>query len=150
MDTKTARVRALNDQLRQHLTGGMAVMTPGVAALGAAAVGRPHREPDRRLANQREVDTAMQHPGASILSGTWDRSAHAMEARILRPLLWFKFLEYHGEKIADSRFTAGHYYRKGALFDRSRSISKWILRRFPVTDGINLAAAISLLSLLIR
>ena len=34
MDTKTARIRALNDQLRQHLTGGMAVITPGVAALG--------------------------------------------------------------------------------------------------------------------
>ena len=31
MDTKTARIRALNDQLRQHLTGGMAVIMPGVA-----------------------------------------------------------------------------------------------------------------------
>ena len=40
MDTKTARTRALNDQLRQHLTGGMAVITPGVAALGAEAVER--------------------------------------------------------------------------------------------------------------
>ena len=40
MDIKTARIRALNDQLRQHLTGGMAVITPGVAALGPAAVER--------------------------------------------------------------------------------------------------------------
>ncbi len=40
MDTKTAPIRALNDQLRQHLTGGMAVITPGVAALGAEAVER--------------------------------------------------------------------------------------------------------------
>jgi hypothetical protein len=40
MDTKTARIRALNDQLRQHLTGGMAVITPGVAVLGPAAVER--------------------------------------------------------------------------------------------------------------
>jgi hypothetical protein len=40
MDTKTARIRALNDQLRQHLTGGMAVITPGVAALSAEAVQR--------------------------------------------------------------------------------------------------------------
>jgi hypothetical protein len=40
MDSKTARIRALNDQLRQHLTGGMAVITPGVAALGAEAVER--------------------------------------------------------------------------------------------------------------
>jgi hypothetical protein len=40
MDTKTARIRALNDDLRQRLTGGMAVITPGVAALGEAAVAR--------------------------------------------------------------------------------------------------------------
>ena len=40
MDTKTARIRALNDQLRQHFTDGMAVITPGVAALGAEAVER--------------------------------------------------------------------------------------------------------------
>jgi hypothetical protein len=37
MNTKTARIRALNDELRQHLTGGMAVITPGVAALGSEA-----------------------------------------------------------------------------------------------------------------
>jgi hypothetical protein len=40
MDSKTARIRALNDQLRQNLADGTAVMTPGVAALGAEAVAR--------------------------------------------------------------------------------------------------------------
>ena len=40
MDTKTARIRALNDQLRQNFAEGIAVMTPGVAALGAEAVQR--------------------------------------------------------------------------------------------------------------
>jgi hypothetical protein len=30
----------LNDQLRRHLTGGRAVMTPGIAALGSEAVQR--------------------------------------------------------------------------------------------------------------
>lgn len=40
MTTQTARIRALNDELRQHLLGGLAVMTPGVAALGPAAVDR--------------------------------------------------------------------------------------------------------------
>ena len=40
MDSKTARIRALNDQLRQNLADGIAVMTPGVAALGAEAVAR--------------------------------------------------------------------------------------------------------------
>ena len=40
MDTKTARIRALNDELRQNFTGGTAVMTTGIAALGAEAVAR--------------------------------------------------------------------------------------------------------------
>jgi hypothetical protein len=40
MDTKTARIRALNDQLRQNFAEGIAVMTPGVAALGSEAVDR--------------------------------------------------------------------------------------------------------------
>ena len=40
MDTKTARIRALNDELRQNFAGGAAVMTPGIAALGAEAVAR--------------------------------------------------------------------------------------------------------------
>ena len=40
MDPKTQRIRDLNDDLRRHLAGGIAVMTPGVAALGVAAVER--------------------------------------------------------------------------------------------------------------
>jgi Protein of unknown function (DUF3768) len=40
MDAKTARIRALNDELRQNFAVGIAVMTPGVAALGAEAVQR--------------------------------------------------------------------------------------------------------------
>jgi Protein of unknown function (DUF3768) len=40
MDTKTARIRALNDELRKNFATGLAVMTPGVAALGAEAVAR--------------------------------------------------------------------------------------------------------------
>jgi Protein of unknown function (DUF3768) len=40
MTTKTDQIRALNDELRQHLLGGLAVITPGVAALGQEAVER--------------------------------------------------------------------------------------------------------------
>jgi hypothetical protein len=40
METKTAQIRALNDAMRQSLVGGMAVMTPGIAALGQEAVAR--------------------------------------------------------------------------------------------------------------
>jgi hypothetical protein len=40
METKTKLIRALNDGLRQNFAEGLAVMTPGIAALGAEAVAR--------------------------------------------------------------------------------------------------------------
>jgi hypothetical protein len=40
VDTRTERICTLNDDLRQTLIGGMAVMTPGVSALGQQAVER--------------------------------------------------------------------------------------------------------------
>ena len=38
MVNNSQRIRELNDELRQHLLGSFAVMTPGVAALGQQAV----------------------------------------------------------------------------------------------------------------
>jgi hypothetical protein len=40
VDIRTERIRTLNDDLRQYLLGGRAVITPGVAALGQQAVER--------------------------------------------------------------------------------------------------------------
>jgi Protein of unknown function (DUF3768) len=40
MTTKTKAVRALNDELRQNFATGTALMTAGVAALGAETVAR--------------------------------------------------------------------------------------------------------------
>ena len=57
-------------------------------------------------------------PEPAYLSGTWDGTPYAMEARILRPLLWFGLLEYRRETLPDTQFAARHYYRKALLFDR--------------------------------
>ena len=57
-------------------------------------------------------------PEPAMFLGSWDRTPYAMEARVLRPLLWFGLLEQRSEKIPDSRFVERHYYRKAALFDR--------------------------------
>ncbi len=40
MSSQTEQIRALNDQLRQKLATGLAVITPGVVALGPEAVDR--------------------------------------------------------------------------------------------------------------
>lgn len=57
-------------------------------------------------------------PEPTILSGTWDRTPYAMEAKILRPLLWFGLLEQRTEKVPGGRFGEHHFYRKTELFDR--------------------------------
>jgi hypothetical protein len=41
-----------------------------------------------------------------------------MEAKILRPLLWFGLLDHRLENIPGNRFGECHFYRKAALFDR--------------------------------
>ena len=57
-------------------------------------------------------------PEPTMLSGTWDRTPYAMEAKILRPLQWFGLLEHRTEKVPSGRFGEHHSYRKAELFDR--------------------------------
>ena len=40
MSSQTEQIRALNDQLRHNISTGLAVITPGIAALGREAVDR--------------------------------------------------------------------------------------------------------------
>jgi hypothetical protein len=57
-------------------------------------------------------------PVNEILQAGWDTGSLTMEARILRPLLWFGLLEHRAEKAPDSCFAERHFYRKAPLFDR--------------------------------
>jgi len=57
-------------------------------------------------------------PTNGMLEAQWDTGAMAMEARVLRPLLWFGLFEHREEEIEGSRFGQRHFYRKTALFDR--------------------------------
>jgi hypothetical protein len=62
-------------------------------------------------------------PEPAMFSGTWDRTPCALEAKILRPLLWFGLLEHRSEKIPGSRFGEHHFYRKAELFERLLSFN---------------------------
>jgi hypothetical protein len=57
-------------------------------------------------------------PEPAMFSETWDRTPYAMEAKILRPLLWFGLLEHRSEEIPDRPFGQHHFYRKAELFQR--------------------------------
>jgi hypothetical protein len=55
-------------------------------------------------------------PVIGVLDSTWDLGSSAMEARILRSLMWFGLLSY----TLEARHGSGerHLYRKTPLFDR--------------------------------
>jgi hypothetical protein len=55
-------------------------------------------------------------PVIGVLESTWDLGSSAMEARILRPLMWFGLLEYRSE-TGPGRVDR-HLYRKTPLFDQ--------------------------------
>jgi hypothetical protein len=57
-------------------------------------------------------------PINGVLDAQWDSGSMAMEARILRPLLWFGLLEYRHDAPPGDRYGGRHFCRKSALFDR--------------------------------
>jgi hypothetical protein len=57
-------------------------------------------------------------PINGVLESTWDAGSMLVEARILRPLLWFGLLECRSEEIPGMRLGQRHLYRKSKLFDR--------------------------------
>jgi hypothetical protein len=56
-------------------------------------------------------------PVDGVVDTHWDRASYTVEAKILRPLLWFGLLE-HREDDIDGSCEKRHLYRKTALFDR--------------------------------
>jgi hypothetical protein len=57
-------------------------------------------------------------PINSVLEAEWDSSSMMVEARVLRPLLWFGLLDYKQEAIEGRPFGERRFYRKTKLFDR--------------------------------
>lgn len=55
-------------------------------------------------------------PVIGVWESAWDRGSFAMEARLLRPLVWFGLLEQRSEK--GTELVDRHRYRKTAMFDR--------------------------------
>jgi hypothetical protein len=55
-------------------------------------------------------------PVIGVLESDWDLGSFAMEARILRPLVWFGLLEHCSEPGTGS--IERHLFRKTPLFDR--------------------------------
>ena len=62
-------------------------------------------------------------PIIGVLEATWDTGATTMEARILRPLVWFGLMETRPENAEGPRWQANHLYRKTPLFDRFLSFT---------------------------
>ncbi len=56
-------------------------------------------------------------PVVGVLESQWDFGSSAMEARILRPFLWFGLLESRSEERSTTDVVESRLYRKAPLFD---------------------------------
>ena len=93
----TEQIRSLNDELRQHLYSGGAVMTPGIAALGEAAVNRLVNA----IASFNDFNAANDPHGEHDF-GTLDFEGTAI---IFKIDYYAKDLEFHSPDPADSQAT---------------------------------------------
>ena len=57
-------------------------------------------------------------PVIGVLESQWDFGSSAMEARILRPLVWFGILELRTRAKSTTELVGTRLYRKAPLFDR--------------------------------
>jgi hypothetical protein len=57
-------------------------------------------------------------PVIGVLESQWDLGSSVMEARILRPLVWFGLLESRTEPRSPTEVVDCRLYRKAPLFDR--------------------------------
>jgi hypothetical protein len=62
-------------------------------------------------------------PIIKVLESQWATGSDAMQARILRPLVWFGLLQHRQEAVDGSRLEHRHFCRKTPLFDRDLSFS---------------------------
>jgi hypothetical protein len=71
-----------------------------------------------RLAAERDTHAAVCVSGPWwVLESQWDLGSSAMEARILRPLLWFGLLESRTQGRSSTEVFDRRLYRKAPLFD---------------------------------
>jgi hypothetical protein len=56
-------------------------------------------------------------PVIGVLESKWDFGSSAMEARILRPLVWFGLLESRTEPRSATELVERRLYRRAPLFD---------------------------------
>ena len=57
-------------------------------------------------------------PIIGVIEASWDSGSMAMEARILRPLMWFGLLENRQAEVSGNPSIPVYMYRKSGLFDR--------------------------------
>ena len=57
-------------------------------------------------------------PVVGVLESQWDFGSSVMEARILRPLVWFGLLESRTRARSATELVDPRLYRKAPLFDR--------------------------------